>query len=204
MASNVPIQDSVEIFVENHASTTWCSVSTHLVSNIQIPLHQSLISQRWCLFRVPRGFRFGIRNNHLIAARRAMTAIDGGDLLSVLETVAAAARGIDSGADGTAEDGTAEGGDEVADDRGETSSPLGGAQSFEYGEDAPAGDVEQLAGGEGTPGNNQAQNKQFKAVVKAMGLDQRQARQLHDEISGEGLGYHEITERAQDMFGASE
>jgi hypothetical protein len=144
------------------------------------------------------------REAQLIAARRAMTAIDGGDLLSVLETVAAAARGIDSGADGTAEDGTAEGGDEVADDRGETSSPLGGAQSFEYGEDAPAGDVEQLAGGEGTPGNNQAQNKQFKAVVKAMGLDQRQARQLHDEISGEGLGYHEIMERAQDMFGASE
>jgi hypothetical protein len=144
------------------------------------------------------------REAQLIAARRAMTAIDGGDLLSVLETVAAAARGIDSGADGTAEDGTAEGGDDVADDRGETSSPLGGAQSFEYGEDAPAGDVEQLAGGEGTPGNNQAQNKRFKAVVKAMGLDQRQARQLHDEISGEGLGYHEIMERAQDMFGASE
>jgi len=96
----------------------------------------------------------------------------------------------------------------VAEDSGDTLTPLGGAQPFQYGSDAPAGDIEQLAGGEGTPGNNQAQNKQFKAVIKAvikaMGLDQRQARQLHDEISGEGLGYHEIMERAQDMFGASE
>jgi hypothetical protein len=41
-------------------------------------------------------------------------------------------------------------------------------------------------------------------VVKAIGLDQRQARLLHEEISGEGLGYHEIMERAQDMFGGSE
>ncbi len=82
--------------------------------------------------------------------------------------------------------------------------PLGGVQPFEYTPDALSGNVVDLAGGEGTPGNNQAQNKQFKAVVKAIGLDQRQARQLHEEISGEGLGYHEIMERAQDMFGGSE
>jgi hypothetical protein len=140
------------------------------------------------------------RQAQLIAARGAMTTNGGGDLLGVLETVAGAALGVDSGSNETADDG----GEGVAEDSGDTLTPLGGAQPFQYGSDAPAGDIEQLAGGEGTPGNNQAQNKQFKAVIKAMGLDQRQARQLHDEISGEGLGYHEIMERAQDMFGASE
>jgi hypothetical protein len=45
----------------------------------------------------------------------------------------------------------------------------------EYKPDAPSGDVEQVAGGEGTPGNNQAQNKQFKVVVKALGLNRDQA-----------------------------
>ncbi|KVU68283.1 hypothetical protein WK73_24730 [Burkholderia ubonensis] len=82
-----------------------------------------------------------------------------------------------------------------------TSTPLGDAQPFEYSEDTPSDTVDLLAGGDGSPGNNQAQNKQFKAVVKALGLDKNQTRQLHDEISGEGLGYHEILERAQDMFG---
>jgi hypothetical protein len=78
---------------------------------------------------------------------------------------------------------------------------LGNAQPFEYTPDAPSGDVQQVAGGEGTPGNNQAQNKQFRAVVKALGLNQDQARQLHDEISKQRLGYHEMMERGQDMFG---
>ncbi|WP_322023172.1 hypothetical protein [Burkholderia sp. BCC1977] len=78
------------------------------------------------------------------------------------------------------------------------------AQPFEYGSDAPiVNEVLQLAGSDGLPGNNQAQNRQFKAVVKLMDLNKRQARLLHEEISGEGLGYHEILERAQDMFGGS-
>jgi hypothetical protein len=94
--------------------------------------------------------------------------------------------------------------DTAAGDLMESATPLGDAQPFEYTPDALSGNVVELAGGEGTPGNNQAQNKQFKAVVKAIGLDQCQARQLHEEISGEGLGYHEIMERAQDMFGGSE
>ncbi len=81
------------------------------------------------------------------------------------------------------------------------STPLGDAQSFEYGADPAGDDAIQLAGGEGTPGNNQAQNRQFKAVVRALGLNQDQARRLHEEISGEGLGYHEMLERGQDMFG---
>ena len=78
---------------------------------------------------------------------------------------------------------------------------LGDAQPFDYSEDSASDDAIQLAGGEGTPGNNQAQNKQFKAVVRALGLNQDQARRLHEEISGEGLGYQEMLERGQDMFG---
>jgi hypothetical protein len=84
---------------------------------------------------------------------------------------------------------------------GNTASPLGGAQPFEYSESPVSDVVAWVAGSEGTPGNNQAQNKQFKAVVKIFGLSKEQARQLHQEISGENLGYHEIMERAQDMFG---
>ena len=52
-----------------------------------------------------------------------------------------------------------------------------------------------------TPMNNQEQNKQFKAVVKELGLDKGQKRQLHDEISGQGFGYREILDTARDMFG---
>jgi len=81
---------------------------------------------------------------------------------------------------------------------------LSSAQPFEYPPGMPVVDEAlQLAGSTGTPGNNQAQNKQFKAVVKLMGLNQHQARLLHEEITGEGLGYHEILERAKDMFGGS-
>jgi hypothetical protein len=41
----------------------------------------------------------------------------------------------------------------------------------------------------------------YKAVVKGLGLDKNQARLLHEEITGERLGYHEMMERALDMFG---
>ncbi|RQM49772.1 hypothetical protein EHZ19_05095 [Paraburkholderia bannensis] len=82
--------------------------------------------------------------------------------------------------------------------------PLGDAQAFDYRPDLPDGDVLELAGGEGTPGNNQAQNTQFKAVVKALGLNKDQARQLHDDISKQGLGYHEMLERGQDLFGGGD
>lgn len=85
------------------------------------------------------------------------------------------------------------------------STPLDNTQPFAYQPDSPPADnALQLAGSEGTPGNNQAQNKQFRAVVRILGLSPDQARLLHEEISGEGLGYHEIMERAQDMFGDSE
>ncbi|CAD6562094.1 hypothetical protein ACFQ3P_37005 [Paraburkholderia sabiae] len=78
---------------------------------------------------------------------------------------------------------------------------LGSAQPFGYAPDDVTGDVQALAGGEGTPRGNQAQNRQFKAVVRALGLDQDQAQELHREISGQGLGYHEVLERAIDLFG---
>ncbi|MFM0321635.1 hypothetical protein [Caballeronia glebae] len=78
---------------------------------------------------------------------------------------------------------------------------LGDAQPFDYVPDDLGQAVDLVAGGEGTPGNNQAQNKQFKAVVRALGLDKNQAQELHMEISKQGLGYQEIMERARDIFG---
>jgi hypothetical protein len=66
--------------------------------------------------------------------------------------------------------------------------PFADAQPFEYTSGAVSGDVEELAGGEGAPGNNQAQNKQFRAVVTTLGLDQDQAQELHQEISKQASG----------------
>jgi hypothetical protein len=78
------------------------------------------------------------------------------------------------------------------------------AQPFEYSEIAPVVDKEEFAAGDGRPGNNQAQNKQFRAVVKALGLSQEQARQLHDDIQDDDeMNYHGLMERAQDLFGGS-
>ncbi|SAK62677.1 hypothetical protein AWB76_03292 [Caballeronia temeraria] len=80
-------------------------------------------------------------------------------------------------------------------------SSLADAQPFEYHPDDLSGNVDVLAGGEGTPGNNQAQNKQCRAVVTALKLNKDQAQQLHLEISKQRMGYHEIMECAKDMFG---
>lgn len=48
-----------------------------------------------------------------------------------------------------------------------------------------------------TPGNNQAQNKQVRDIVKKFKLNKKQQRQLHDEITGQGFDYHEIEEIAE-------
>ncbi|WP_339099603.1 hypothetical protein IGL98_001362 [Enterococcus sp. DIV0840] len=48
-----------------------------------------------------------------------------------------------------------------------------------------------------TPGNNQAQNKQVRDIVKKYKLNKKQQRQLHDEITGQGFDYHEIEEIAE-------
>jgi len=95
-----------------------------------------------------------------------------------------------------------DGSDVLTSDDADTSTSLSDAQPFEY-QPVPVSldGVEQDAGNSGMPGNNQAQNKQFRSVVNSLGLDKDQAQQLHHDISGENLGYWEIVERAQDMFG---
>ena len=52
-----------------------------------------------------------------------------------------------------------------------------------------------------TPMNNQAQNRQFNDVVRELGLTRSQAQRLHQEISGQGLGFWDIMQVARDMFG---
>lgn len=77
---------------------------------------------------------------------------------------------------------------------------LDSAQAFGYAPVAVSDDVLELAGSQGMPGNNQAQNKQTRDVATALGLNKNQAQRLHREIGGQGFGYHEIMERAKDMF----
>ena len=48
------------------------------------------------------------------------------------------------------------------------------------------------------PGNNQAQNKQFRDATKGLTPDQQ--RTVHDEITGKGLGYNEIKAVIKDLF----
>ena len=48
------------------------------------------------------------------------------------------------------------------------------------------------------PGNNQAQNKQFRDATKGLTKDQKRA--LHNEISGEGLGFHDIVNAAKNLW----
>ncbi|SMG58662.1 hypothetical protein [Paraburkholderia susongensis] len=130
----------------------------------------------------------GTRQSRLVAARAATSGGSGGGLPDTAVTG-------ESGANADSADGSG-----LADD-GDTSTLLGDVHPFEYREDLPDGDAMELAGGEGTPRNNQTQNKQFKAVVRVLRLNQDQARQLHDEISKQGLGYHEMLERGRDLFG---
>jgi hypothetical protein len=54
----------------------------------------------------------------------------------------------------------------------------------------------QLAGSTGTPGNNQAQNRQVRAIVVEIGLTPAQRQQLHREISGQNFNYKVIREIA--------
>jgi len=54
--------------------------------------------------------------------------------------------------------------------------------------------------GGGTPGNNQAQNRQFDKVVKETNLNADQARQLHEEVTGQNMNRDQLLERAREMF----
>lgn len=51
-----------------------------------------------------------------------------------------------------------------------------------------------------TPGNNQAQNKQFNDVCRELKLSDDQCRILHQKISGRGYGYSEIRGIAKTLF----
>jgi hypothetical protein len=51
----------------------------------------------------------------------------------------------------------------------------------------------------GTPGNNQAQNKQVNDIVNKHDLTKEQRSKLHGEISGQNYGYHEIDEIAREI-----
>lgn len=51
------------------------------------------------------------------------------------------------------------------------------------------------------PFSNKAQNEQFKDAIKGKQLTPQEKRLLHDEISGQGYGYHEIVKLIKDMFG---
>lgn len=51
-----------------------------------------------------------------------------------------------------------------------------------------------------TPMNNQAQNKQTNNIASKLKLTPKQARILHDEITGQGYGYQEILEIAKELF----
>lgn len=71
---------------------------------------------------------------------------------------------------------------------------------------AAAGTILQMSSG-GTPGNNSAQNKQFRDAVReaerrlGRKLHPREIRRVHDDISGQDLGYHEIIDTILSMFG---
>jgi hypothetical protein len=79
---------------------------------------------------------------------------------------------------------------------------IAGASGFDFATLSGVAQIEtENNGASGTPGSNQAQNKQFRAIVVELGLSKEQARDLHDEITKQGLGNHEIRAIAIDMFG---
>jgi len=57
-----------------------------------------------------------------------------------------------------------------------------------------------------TPRNNQKQNAQFKDAIRGAERDlgrrltEQERREVHDEITGEGMDYHQIRETAGDLF----
>lgn len=59
----------------------------------------------------------------------------------------------------------------------------------------------------GTPKSNKAQNKQFadavREIEKRIGrkLSKDEIRRLHDAISGQDYGYHDIVAEGEGMFG---
>ncbi len=56
-----------------------------------------------------------------------------------------------------------------------------------------------LAGHEGMPKDHMRQNKQFQDACNIAGLNKDQRSELHLEISGQNLGFHEILEIAREL-----
>ena len=54
---------------------------------------------------------------------------------------------------------------------------------------------------DGTPKNNQRQNKQIDDICRKYGLDKKQRRILHNDISHQNYSYHEIVEIAKSIVG---
>lgn len=53
-----------------------------------------------------------------------------------------------------------------------------------------------------TPMNNQAQNRQSRAIARELGItDPAQRRELHDLISGQGWGFQRALQEARIFFG---
>ena len=57
--------------------------------------------------------------------------------------------------------------------------------------------VKVLGGTNGTPGNNQAQNKQAREAANKYNLSKEGRRLLHDTITGQGYSMKEIIEEAK-------
>ena len=69
-----------------------------------------------------------------------------------------------------------------------------------YNDDSNFGGRKKIGKSKGkTPGNNQRQNKQFKDAIKGK-LDKIQQRMLHERITKQGLGFHEIVDEVKDLM----
>jgi hypothetical protein len=64
----------------------------------------------------------------------------------------------------------------------------------------PRGGLHRI-GTEGMSRNNQAQNRQTDDVVRIPRLTPSQRRELHEAISGQNYGFHDVLEIARDLFG---
>ena len=52
-----------------------------------------------------------------------------------------------------------------------------------------------------TPMNNQKQNEQTDSIASQLRLSKKQKRELHNAITGQGLGFQEVLQLAREMFG---
>jgi hypothetical protein len=77
----------------------------------------------------------------------------------------------------------------------------GGEGETSQGLEGGIDETVQIAANDGTPGNNQAQNKQVNDVVKVLGLTRDQRKELHLEIAGQNFGFQEILRIGREIKG---